>query len=1167
MGSSGPLINSNPRSGVVEGQYSLSTGDGAQDSLADTEPSGEKQDTGCNLVGLSLGQCGDKLFQRLLEVLPLRSKTTGRGDSRAVFPLPSSRDVLIGLYPTLHNEELSWLQCVCISLNSMWGEELFSTAAVNEVQMGCLGYLVSQIREFCQMTTIVDEVDWTEMFKVRTVDYKGEEVKTARRFAWGNISPALPREIGVVPLTEVCEHGCKYFVDHVDDFVKPEHLWGDVRNPKVMVSDDDWGDVCKGLVGAGVCTWIEEHEIFHVHGYPLLNGMFGVTKDEFTESGTEIFRLIMNLVPFNQLSMPLSGDVDTLPSWGMMSPFFLQPSENLLISSEDVKCFFYVLGLPPQWSKYLAFNKPVPASALPEHLQGRSVYIASRVLPMGYLNSVSLAQHVHRVMVGKTQNLANLPHEELRKDRPMTNAASAWRVYLDNYDLLEKVEATQMVSAQGSLAPGVLALREQYERWNIPRNNKKSVVRSSLTEMQGATVNGTLGVAYPREVKLSRYFALAFDLAGRPSGTQKQWQVACGGLVYFTMFRRPLLGGLNRVWAHIESFEQNRKRVQATPMDCKAEILRLLGLLPLARMNFRWDMHPMVTCSDASTLGGGLCCSLRTTAMGTLVAQGALRGQSDSPEGPGVLCIGLFDGLGALRVALDLLGVKVLGYISVEKLPEAQRVVQSHFPEVHHYSNVEDITDDEVRSWSLRYSQCSLVLLGAGPPCQGVSGLNADRRGALKDSRSSLFVHVPRLRESVRKAFPWCPTYSLMESVSSMDSADRQHMSEAFGSDPTHCDAADITWCRRPRLYWMDWELVESESQWREQGAPGGPSVWRLTGSQPLEQVIQAGWEKVNVDNAFPTFTTSRPSERPGRKPAGIQQCTDEEIARWTQDKHRFPPYQYAWRNCVKNKWGEARLPNVNERELMLGFPLHYTRNCLPKAQNKDTKAMDCRLTLLGNTWSVQVVACLLSHLFSTLGFIGPISPQDIVNRCFAEHLSTFQQRLCRLPFNPPRTLGADCSYELACKLGNLVSIKGEDIMLLTPTTQLAKFHRLRATVPGRLWRWKTIAGWRWSSSREHINALELRAILTSLKWRVQHQQHRTVRFVHLTDSLVCLHSLTRGRSSSRKLRRTMSRINSLILVSGVQPVWGYIHTSQNPADKPSRWAQRVRTKFKNAKA
>ena len=43
------------------------------------------------------------------------------------------------------------------------------------------------------------------------------------------------------------------------------------------------------------------------------------------------------------------------------------------------------------------------------------------------------------------------------------------------------------------------------------------------------------------------------------------------------------------------------------------------------------------------------------------------------------------------------------------------------------------------------------------------------------------------------------------------------------------------------------------------------------------------------------------------------------------------------------------------------------------------------------------------------------------------------------------------------------------------------------------------------------------------------------------------------------KLRRTVMRIGSLLLATGLQPTWGYIETSQNPADRPSRWAVKKR--------
>lgn len=469
-----------------------------------------------------------------------------------------------------------------------------------------------------------------------------------------------------------------------------------------------------------------------------------------------------------------------------------------------------------------------------------------------------------------------------------------------------------------------------------------------------------------------------------------------------------------------------------------------------------------------------------------------------------------------------------------------------------------------VREWSCLHSQVSVVVLGGGPPCQGVSGLNADRKGAMKDERSVLFLHVKRIEGLVKQCFPWCQVHTLMESVASMDEVDKDTMSKSFEDLPWRCDAGTLTWCSRPRLYWITWNLQQGDGVVLQEGGKDREVI--LTAWQDLETVCKPGWIKVDPTRAYPTFTTSRPRERPGHRPAGIQHCADEEIQRWVGDQHRFPPYQYQTKNLLINKKGDLRVPDVEEREFLLGFPVGYTANCLPKGQRKGEAYNDVRLTLLGNTWSVPVVAWLLGQLLSPLGLCPSFSPQDIVDRLVPNQEEMISNLLFRSPLRPSRESGGTGRAEaLAFKLGNLVSIKGEDILLTSSPAEQVKYHRLRASVPSKLWRWKVVSGWKWKGQGEHINGLELRAILTTLKWRIIHKQHLKTRMIHLTDSLVCLHALTRGRSSSKRLRRTLCRINALLLASSSQAVWAYIHTDQNPADRPSRWSTKVKTKFRNA--
>ena len=69
--------------------------------------------------------------------------------------------------------------------------------------------------------------------------------------------------------------------------------------------------------------------------------------------------------------------------------------------------------------------------------------------------------------------------------------------------------------------------------------------------------------------------------------------------------------------------------------------------------------------------------------------------------------------------------------------------------------------------------------------------------------------------------------------------------------------------------------------------------------------------------------------------------------------------------HCLQNSQGSLRTPNVRERVVILGFPPNYTLQCMPKAAHGSIVHEDCRLTLLGNSWSVGVVMWLLGQLLS----------------------------------------------------------------------------------------------------------------------------------------------------------------------------------------------------------
>ena len=980
---------------------------------------------------------------------------------------------------------------------------------------------------------------------------------------------SLPEGVGSLDLADFVSLGTRFYVNNFEEFMVPAEDQYLGKTPKVMVEEAEWPSVCQGLVERGVCCFMEMQDVFHVGGSPLLNRMFSVGKGEWTEN-LETQRLIMNLVPINRLCKSLQSDVGTLPALPAMNSFLLEGGETLLLSSEDVRCFFYLFKVPASWCKFLAFAKRVPQHVLPPQLKGKDCVLSSLVLPMGWLNSVSIAQHIHRNVVRASVLRLNPwqgGEHEIRKDKAFPKGNNLYRVYLDNFDQLEVVDSKVAKLIQGQPSTEVLALRQEYEALGLPRHPKKAVSRQARAEVQGALVMGDVGIAIPKPAKIMQYVFLCLELLRRGETKLKELQVVVGGFVYFCLFRRPLLCALNHVWSFMEKLKGFPPVVRLTlPDSVVEELVRFLALIPLAQLNFRTTVESMVTCSDASQDGGGICCSVGLSGYGERAAVSPVRG--DVPElhdFEQILTVGMFDGIGALRVACDRMNLPVAGHISIEKDPLGRRVVEANYPDSMFHEDVTTVDNKLVQQWSLKFSNVAVVLIGAGPPCQGVSGLNPDRRGALRDHRSSLFKEVPRVARLFKQWFPWAQVHLLMESVASMSTQDQDLMSQAVDLEPWNIDSLGLTLCRRSRLYWVTWELLSGEDI---QITPASQSTTRkvsFLGEVDSTDLLEAGWELAG--DALPTFTTARPSHVPGRKPAGLQQCDASERERWKNDRHRFPPYQYRHSNGLINKKGEWRAPSVPEREVLMGFPKGYTAHCRAKSYRTGVEYEDERLTLLGNSWQVGVIVYLISCLLSILGMCEQFSASQIRQLFKPGTGGNLQTVLLNPPLGyPRRTPSTKGGAELVKRMLGIVSIKGEDLLVQAANEAHVRYHRLRASIPARLWHWKEVASWKWRGNPEHINSLELRAIFTTVKWWVTKKKSTNAKFLHLTDSLVCLHALSRGRTSSKKLRRTMMRINSFLLGSDLHPIWGYVHTSENPADRPSRRAQYVKKKWLKVK-
>ena len=155
---------------------------------------------------------------------------------------------------------------------------------------------------------------------------------------------------------------------------------------------------------------------------------------------------------------------------------------------------------------------------------------------MGFKNSVSLAQHAHRVVSRQAfRNLNVGGEQDSRKDQNFPLVKTMYRIYLDKFDELRKVSKKFSTLIEGEVSPLIEGLRDEYGGLGIPRRPNKSVSSKTVAEVQGAVVDGVAGVATPKPEKIAKYCHLGKLRVQSTTCTQKQVQVVGGGFVYFSM--------------------------------------------------------------------------------------------------------------------------------------------------------------------------------------------------------------------------------------------------------------------------------------------------------------------------------------------------------------------------------------------------------------------------------------------------------------------------------------------------------------------------------------------------------------------------------------------------------------------------------------------------------
>ena len=140
-----------------------------------------------------------------------------------------------------------------------------------------------------------------------------------------------------------------------------------------------------------------------------------------------VLRLIINLIPANAWQHQIPGDVDDLPACGQLGAVTLCDDECLLWSGADRKC------LP-----WMTLSQKVPGHVVGQPHRSQ-VYVAVRVVGMGWLSAVGETQHLHCNLLRRENGLPHSlpPAAEISRRRPFPVAASretctAWMAHIDN---------------------------------------------------------------------------------------------------------------------------------------------------------------------------------------------------------------------------------------------------------------------------------------------------------------------------------------------------------------------------------------------------------------------------------------------------------------------------------------------------------------------------------------------------------------------------------------------------------------------------------------------------------------------------------------------------------------------------------------------------------------
>ena len=146
---------------------------------------------------------------------------------------------------------------------------------------------------------------------------------------------------------------------------------------------------------------------------------------------------------------------------------------------------------------------------------------------------------------------------------------------------------------------------------------------------------------------------------------------------------------------------------------------------------------------------------------------------------------------------------------------------------------------------------------------------------------------------------------------------------------------------------------------------------------------------------------------------------------------------------------------------------------------------------------------------------------------------------------------------------------RGSDVNLSTGAMSRPRSGQ-QQSMETTLWKWKLAYKWHWQMSgslqhegkkgetshefkKEHINVLELRALVHGVRWSLRSYKSIGTTCLRGTDSRVVQGVVSKYRSSSKQLHRILKRLAVMELASSTSWMTAFVRSDLNVADAGSR--------------